>query len=399
LKTAGAAGIGSVFASSDTLRALEKTNAATKEQKPKYPQVPKRKLGKTNIKVPSLSFGTFMVDLANQILLRKTLQHGINLWDTAYNYGGGNSEIGIGKFLSKNPEVRKNILLGTKASGAAVPADIEKRLQKSLKRLKTDYIDLFYGIHQCYSPAYLTKELRAWVEDAKERKLIRLFGVSTHQNMTELLNAAARLDWIDFMMIPFNVRLMQDKKLNAAIDASHKAGTGLIAMKTQGFGPRTDVRQEEKLIQHFQQRGFTRGQAKLKFVLEDKRFSSACVGMQNVTHLNSNVAAVLDKTKLTHADMQVLNEYARAACTGYCAGCAHICDSALPDTPYVSDIMRYLMYYNSYGERGRARELFAQIPGKVRNKLLSTDYSPAEARCPQHLPIGRLVAEAVKKLA
>jgi len=57
------------------------------------------------------------------------------------------------------------------------------------------------------------------------------------------------------------------------------------------------------------------------------------------------------------------------------------------------------MYYNSYGEQKEARELFAKIPGTVRNKLLSTDYSPAEACCPQHLPIGRLVAEAVTKLS
>jgi hypothetical protein len=60
--------------------------------------------------------------------------------------------------------------------------------------------------------------------------------------------------------------------------------------------------------------------------------------------------------------------------------------------------MRYLMYYNSYGDHNRARELFAQIPRKVRNNLLRTDFSRAEARCPQHLPIGNLIAEAVGKL-
>jgi hypothetical protein len=57
------------------------------------------------------------------------------------------------------------------------------------------------------------------------------------------------------------------------------------------------------------------------------------------------------------------------------------------------------MYYNSYGERDEARELFAQIPEKVRDKLLSIDYALAEARCPQRMPIGKLVAEAVSKLA
>ena len=97
--------------------------------------------------------------------------------------------------------------------------------------------------------------------------------------------------------------------------------------------------------------------------------------------------------------MAVFNEYAEATCSGYCVGCADICDSALPGMPYVSDIMRYLMYYNSYGDQDRARELFAQIPDTVRGKLLSADYSPVETRCPQHLPIGQLIAEAFNKLA
>jgi hypothetical protein len=108
---------------------------------------------------------------------------------------------------------------------------------------------------------------------------------------------------------------------------------------------------------------------------------------------------VLDKTSLTQADTDILKKYATAACNGYCAGCAHICDATLPETPYTSEIMRYLMYYNSYGQRQEAKELFAQIPGNIRNKLLGIDYNLAEARCPQHLPIGKLIEEAVSKLA
>ena len=71
-----------------------------------------------------------------------------------------------------------------------------------------------------------------------------------------------------------------------------------------------------------------------------------------------NAAAVQDKTKLTKADMKVFEEYAHATCDGYCAGCANICDEALPELRCVSDIMRYLMYYNSYGEHQNAKELF-----------------------------------------
>ncbi len=115
--------------------------------------------------------------------------------------------------------------------------------------------------------------------------------------------------------------------------------------------------------------------------------------------LTENVAASLDKTRLTEKDNKVFDEYAQATCNGYCGGCAHICDSTLPDVPYVSDIMRYLMYYNGYGEKERAKELFTKIPSPIRSKLLSADYSLAEARCPQRLPIRELMAEAVSKLA
>ncbi|MHC4397604.1 MAG: aldo/keto reductase, partial [Planctomycetota bacterium] len=169
--------------------------------------------------------------------------------------------------------------------------------------------------------------------------------------------------------------------------------------KTLGMGQKITTDEDKKLTDHFLQKGFTKEQAKIKVVLQDKRFTAVCVGMKNIRELTSNVAAALDKTKLTQADTRALTEYARATCDGYCAGCANICNSALPDTPYVNDIMRYLMYYKSYGEHDEARKLFAQIPAKVRNKLLSTDFTPVEARCPQHLPISSLVAEAVTKLA
>jgi predicted aldo/keto reductase-like oxidoreductase len=259
------------------------------------------------------------------------------------------------------------------------------------------YIDLYYGGHMLSDPAQLTDELRQWAKSAKERKLIRHFGITTHQNMAQILAAAARLDWIDVILTLYNFRLRHDAKMQAAIEACHKAGIGLIAMKTQGLQMKT--KEDKKLAEHFLQRGFTEGQAKIKAVLKDKRFSSACVGMNKISILKENIAAVLDKTKLSQADMAVFKEYARETCSGYCAGCAYICDTALPDAPYVSDIMRYLMYYNSYGDTDRARELFAQIPARIRNKLLSTDYSAAEARCPQHLPIAKLVCEAVGKLA
>ena len=113
LKTVGATGLGSFLVSAKATAGPSQLDAAGKVKKPKLPQGPKRTLGKTGVKVPSLSLGTLRVDTENQILLRRTLQSGINYWDTAYSYSGGNSELGIGKFLAKNPDIRKKLFIVT----------------------------------------------------------------------------------------------------------------------------------------------------------------------------------------------------------------------------------------------------------------------------------------------
>ena len=395
LKTVGAAGIASVVASTETATGQNEPNAPKKK---KPPQVPKRKLGKTGLKVPCLSLGGNQDLMTNQIILRMAPLWGVTYWDTAHNYRGGNSELGIGKFLKKNPKVRKNLFIVTKASGAKTVQQVQQRFETSLKRMNTSYIDLYYGYHQCPDPALITNELKEWAKNAKKSGLIKYFGITTHQNTAKVLTAAAKLEWLDVVMMPYNFRSIEDKKLNAAIDACHKAGLGVIAMKTQARGPSTESAKIKKLTENLQKRGFNEAQVKIKIVLEDKRFNSACVGMWTVAELRQNVAAVLDKTKLTREDKAVFSEYAQATCTGYCAGCANICSAALPDVPYVNDIMRYLMYYNSYGDCDEAKRLFAQIPDGVKDKLLDADYTLAEARCPQHLPIRELVIEAVHKL-
>ncbi len=413
LKTMGTAGVGAAFAGMTDAFASAKAaagpnepNVPEKPQEPKLPQVPRRKLGKTGVEVPCLSLGGTFNILENQIILRKALEWGINYWDTASGYAGGNSELGIGKFISKNPQVREKLFIVSKARAKPI-AKMDKRLQTSLERMGTKYIDL-YEFHGVSEPAQLTDELKQWADSAKKRKLIRFFGLSVHKNWAPCLLAAAKLDWIDVIMTGYNFRLMQDAKMQEGIEACYKAGIGLVAMKVMGHGQKvvwkermTNIETEgdKKVAGHFLQKGFTEGQAKIKVVLQDKRFSSACVMTESVALLTENVAAVLDETKLTQTDMDVFKEYAAASCSGYCAGCANICDSALPDVPYVSDIMRYLMYYNSYGEQDRARTLFAEIPGQVRQRLAKIDYRALEARCPQHLPIGELIAEAVSKLA
>ena len=362
-------------------------------------KVPRRKLGKTGVEVPILSLGFGRP--GESVVLKQAIDWGVNHWDTSLVAANGNSEISIGQFLAKNPDLRKEVFIVTKESKSKNPEEIEKCLQTSLQRLNTDYIDLYFGVYMVNEMSRFTNDVRKWAEDAKKRGAIKYFGFSTHENMAQCLTAAAKLDWIDAIQLKYDFRMMQDSALKEAIDACHKAGIGLIAMKTQSMrsrGAETDAEADRKAFAHFLEKGFTEGQAKIKAVLQDERISSVCSAMNSTAMLMTNVAAVLDKTKLAAEDMEVLRRYAQETCSGYCAGCGYICEQATAGVP-VSDIMRALMYNDGYGNTKLAKEVFAEIPAGTISRLLSTDYSVAEARCPNHMPIGRLVADAVKKFA
>jgi predicted aldo/keto reductase-like oxidoreductase len=238
----------------------------------------------------------------------------------------------------------------------------------------------------------LNDELKAFAKSAKDRGLIKFYGFSTHSNMAACMAAAAKTDWIDVIMAKYSFREMGDSAVNDAVGACHKAGIGLVAMKTQAKGPESDA--EKKLLTHFLQKGYTPEQAKVKAVWQDERISSICSQMPNVAILVSNVAAALDKTKLVQADFDILNQYA-AVCGGYCAGCSEICSGEVP----VGDLMRIAMYHNSYGNTQQAREELARMDSGLLSRMAQYDFGNAESRCPQRLQIGRIVRETLTKLA
>jgi hypothetical protein len=107
----------------------------------------------------------------------------------------------------------------------------------------------------------------------------------------------------------------------------------------------------------------------------------------------------VNQTRLSSLDHEVLDREALAGARGYCAGCTRFCEPALAATVPVGRVMRYLMYSRSYGNRDFARSRFQALPAEVRASLARVDYTAAEARCPQKMPIGRLMQEALVELA
>ena len=188
-----------------------------------------------------------------------------------------------------------------------------------------------------------------------------------------MLMHASKLGWIDGIMPSYNYHLMIEDEMKAAIEACYRAGIGLTAMKTQGEPFKVfDSSKELAITEKFISKGYTLEQAKLKAVWNNEMIASCCSRMKNMTIMWANIAAAMDKTRIADSDMKELEIFARSSCAGYCLGCSEICESAMGSESRIADILRYMMYFRKYGETEEARNLFAQLPGHIRENIKST---------------------------
>ena len=155
--------------------------------------VEKVRLGKTDLYVNPIGLGTNAVgghniypnlnDETGREIVRTAIRSGVNFLDTAYFYGLGRSEELIGEVV-KEMGARQEVIIATKGgnvvqNGVRVvnnsPAALRAHLEESLRRLKTDYIDLYY-IH---FPDETTPKAEAVgaLQRMKEEGLIRAIGV------------------------------------------------------------------------------------------------------------------------------------------------------------------------------------------------------------------------------
>ena len=150
-----------------------------------------RPLGKSGIEISSIAWGMWrfagLEMAAARAAIDAAFDAGITLFDTADIYGFGEQGFGaaeelLGKVFAESPDLRERMVLATKG-GIAPPAPydssaeyLKQAIDKSLKRLRTDRIDLW----QIHRPDILThpQEIARTIEDAHKSGKIRAFGVS-----------------------------------------------------------------------------------------------------------------------------------------------------------------------------------------------------------------------------
>jgi diketogulonate reductase-like aldo/keto reductase len=177
--------------------------------------------GRTGHASTRVIFGSWALSKATQAeadrVLSMLLEYGVNHIDTAPMYG--NAEKCIGSWMKQH---RNDFFLATKSRKRTYKGAWED-LQRSLTRLRVDYIDL-WQLHGLTNPAGWGKvmgpegALEAFVE-ARDKGLVRFLGVTGHGNKVPAMHKRSleRFDF-DTVMLPYNYLLMQNPRYAADFD-------------------------------------------------------------------------------------------------------------------------------------------------------------------------------------
>jgi aryl-alcohol dehydrogenase-like predicted oxidoreductase len=316
-------------------------------------------LGKTGLKVSRICLGCMtygapatgelkpgshawaLSEEESQPFLRQALELGINFFDTANVYSRGESENVLGRFLKVNTS-REAVVIATKLHGimrdepngrGLSRKSIFFELDESLRRLQTDYVDL-YQIHRWDYETPIEETLEALSDVVKCGK-VRYIGASSMYawQFTKALYIAQLHGWARFVSMQNHYNLLYREEEREMIPLCQAEGIGIIPWsplargrlarpwqtkntkryETDQFGKSLYLQTEEidqavvdRLGQVSEQRGVSRAQVALAWMLSKSAITSPIVGATEPHHLSDATAAL--SLRLTPEEIAALEE-------------------------------------------------------------------------------------------
>lgn len=323
----------------------------------RYDAMPYRRLGRSGLKLPLLSFGLWQnfgrsddLVVARNLLLR-AFDLGITHFDLANNYGPppGSAETFMGEVLRSDlAPHRDELIISTKAGYRMWPGPygeegsrkyVLSSLDQSLKRMQLDYVDIFYS-HR-FDPLTPLEETMGALDSAVRQGKALYAGISSysakktreasallqgmgtpcviHQPSYSMLNRWIEPDLLDtlgeegigcIVFSPLAQGLLSGKYLAGIPTDSRKAkGAASFRQNYLDDGTLENVRNLAKIAQ---QRGQTLAQMALAWVLRDPRVTSALIGASRISQLEENVAA-LSNLSFTADELAEIDQWANDA--------------------------------------------------------------------------------------
>ncbi len=305
-----------------------------------------RTLGRTGLRVSEIGFGAWAIggnsygttrDEDSRDALAAAWEHGVNFFDTADIYGEGHSEELIGKFLKDR---RAEAVIATKVGWDFYHGGHKKNfnldyirfaVDQSLKRLQTDFIDL-YQLHNPTLEMIEAGEVFGVLDELKEAGKIRFYGVSIYTPGEAM--AAIRKGKVDALQLIFN--LIDQRPVLEVFPEAERHQIGIVVREPLACGiltgkytaesrfPKNDHRNRwdgERMTKDFQKIGkiqailktprLTLARAALEFILSFETVGVAVPGAKTRAQVLENLLATEDP-KLRIEEISVLrNLYER----------------------------------------------------------------------------------------
>ena len=316
-------------------------------------------LGKTGLKVSRICLGCMtygepatgalkpgshawtLNEEQSQPFLKQALDLGINFFDTANVYSRGASEEVLGRFLKVNTR-RESVVIATKVHSAMREEpngkglsrkEIFFELDESLRRLGTDYVDL-YQIHRWDSETPIEETLEALHDVVKSGKVRYIGASSMHAwQLAKALYLADLNGWTRFISMQNHYNLLYREEEREMMGLCADQGIGVLPwsplargrlarpwksestkrLVTDKFGSTMYGKTEEadkavvdRLEEIAKQRGISQAQIALAWMLTKRVVTSPIVGASKPGHLEDAVAAL--SVKLTADEIEALEE-------------------------------------------------------------------------------------------
>lgn len=363
------------------------------------------RLGRTELQISDISFGSSNLREGQEKLVHYALDKGINYFDSAHSYTRGQSETTLGKALKG---IRDEVYLVSKAvTEASASVDwLMNHLNTSLKRLQTDYVD----VYMCHAVNEIERissdDWNEFIARAKEQGKIRFSGLSGHAGyLDRCLEYAFDQDMADVILVAYNFGedpafyenltrrfdfVSLQPSLPGLLERAKELDVGVTVMKTLRGARLNDMRPYETPNGTFSHAAF-------RWVLSNKNVDAVVVTMSNEDQITEYLGAS-GSERLEASDRNLLEQYAALNSNTYCRPLCNNCYSACPYEVEVGEVLRTRMYAVDYGDVAYARDEYAMLKSDA-SACVSCNGAPCATACTYGLNIAELCDSTHELLA
>lgn len=310
------------------------------------------KLGKTNLEVSRLGFGTMrlpttgsndeIIESEASEMLTYGIENGINIIDTAYPYhsktldGSGKSETFVGEFLKEN-NYREDILLSTKSPSWAIEKkeDFDFYLDEQLKKLQTDYIDI-YLLHSLTVPDWEKVkglDVLDFLDDCLTTGKVKHVGFSSHIEVDYLIEIIDEYPKWEVVMTQMNYLDEYYQSGVMGLDYLKETNIGSMIMEPLRGGRLVqNIPKEVQTLWDSADVKRTPVEWALQYLWNRDDVDCVLSGMTSLNQVKENIEIANKIDEISENDQELIREVARTYrtflgnnCTrcGYCMPCPH----------------------------------------------------------------------------